>query len=240
MRKTTNVKSEGNWSIFRHDFAPGFEQLFDYGVNHGLYDVGDPLEKLVFRWLAIPWLQAEIDSWVIQRNFTAPRRDKNKILPQGMFFLDFSQYAPPDHKVFQLTPPAFATRAAKRYYEAMGRPAIGSTNFWVVYQELLHCFKTTASEQDDENLLPILEQLEHDTARIAKEEIPMLPGLKPLRLGAKVVGDGNDNSDSDGSIYVDMMTDEEEEEESSFNSEEEEESVHAHLTASQGSSDQYA
>jgi len=40
--------------------------------------------SLVFRWLAIPWIQAELDSWVFQRNFTAPCADKNKILPHGV------------------------------------------------------------------------------------------------------------------------------------------------------------
>jgi hypothetical protein len=84
MRKHNNIKSESNWSIFRRDFAPGFEKIFDEGVNHGLYDVSVVLEKYVFRWLAIPWIQEEINSWVYQRNFTAPRRDKNKILPQGV------------------------------------------------------------------------------------------------------------------------------------------------------------
>jgi hypothetical protein len=38
----------------------------------------------VFRWLAIPWLQAELDRWVLLRNQTAPRRDRNKILPHGI------------------------------------------------------------------------------------------------------------------------------------------------------------
>jgi hypothetical protein len=28
-----------------HDFAPGFENLFDEGVNNGLYDASNPLEK---------------------------------------------------------------------------------------------------------------------------------------------------------------------------------------------------
>lgn len=38
----------------------------------------------VFRWLAIPWLQAELDAWAHRRNHNAPRRDKNKILPHGI------------------------------------------------------------------------------------------------------------------------------------------------------------
>jgi hypothetical protein len=39
---------------------------------------------MVFRWLAFPWLQAEIDDWVRFKNETSPRKDKNKILPHGI------------------------------------------------------------------------------------------------------------------------------------------------------------
>ena len=103
MRNKTNIKSESNWSIFRRDFTPGFENLFDEGVNNGLYDASDALERyelffdlssmwrhygffvsLVFRWLSIPWIQAELDEWVILRNRTAPQADRNKILPHGI------------------------------------------------------------------------------------------------------------------------------------------------------------
>ena len=105
MRNKTNIKSESNWSILRRDFTPGFENLFDEGVNNGLYDASDALERyeyclnlssactwrrydfsisLVFRWLAIPWIQAELDEWVMLRNRTAPRADRNKILPHGI------------------------------------------------------------------------------------------------------------------------------------------------------------
>jgi hypothetical protein len=45
MRNKANVKSEANWSVFRRDFAPGFEDLFEQGVNQGWYDVNNPLEK---------------------------------------------------------------------------------------------------------------------------------------------------------------------------------------------------
>lgn len=118
MRKHNNVKSESNWSIFRRDFTPGFENIFESGVNQGLYDVDDPLEmlvnlpclwlynwslhRLVFRWLAIPWIQAEVDAWVFQRNSCPPRRDKNKILPQGVPAIIRSQpelYGSSDYKV---------------------------------------------------------------------------------------------------------------------------------------------
>ena len=44
-RKKNNVKSEANWAVFRRDFAPGFEDLFESGVNQGWYNVDKPLEK---------------------------------------------------------------------------------------------------------------------------------------------------------------------------------------------------
>jgi hypothetical protein len=47
MRSKQNVKSEANWSIFRRDFTPGFESLFDEGLNNGSYDPHDPLERYV-------------------------------------------------------------------------------------------------------------------------------------------------------------------------------------------------
>lgn len=45
MRKHNNVKPEGIWSLLRRDFTPGFQNIFDEGVNDGLYDVNHPLEK---------------------------------------------------------------------------------------------------------------------------------------------------------------------------------------------------
>ena len=39
--------------------------------------------SLVFRWLFIPWLQVEIDAYVIRINSTRKRADRNKILPHG-------------------------------------------------------------------------------------------------------------------------------------------------------------
>jgi hypothetical protein len=43
-----------------------------------------PLYSLLFRWIAIPWLQAEINKWVNFKNKTAPRASRHKILPQGV------------------------------------------------------------------------------------------------------------------------------------------------------------
>ncbi|KAF8590916.1 hypothetical protein K439DRAFT_1611571 [Ramaria rubella] len=86
---------------------------------------------LLFRWLFIPWLQVELDTWKDSHNTAPKRADKNKILPHGrpqLIFkaphmydsLDFKvgitpeavqqvheHYAPSDDPVFILVPPAF-------------------------------------------------------------------------------------------------------------------------------------
>jgi hypothetical protein len=46
-RDKKNIKSEIGWSQFRAQWAPGFEDLFDFGVNSGLYAASDALEKYV-------------------------------------------------------------------------------------------------------------------------------------------------------------------------------------------------
>jgi hypothetical protein len=41
------------------------------------------LPRLLFRWLFIPWIQKELDSWRVRYNNDKKRADKNKILPHG-------------------------------------------------------------------------------------------------------------------------------------------------------------
>ena len=67
---------------------PGFEDILDAGVNDGLYNIEDPLQRfaflfsqnesnlrfghrLVFCWIAIPYLQFEMDLWAEGRNDTS-------------------------------------------------------------------------------------------------------------------------------------------------------------------------
>lgn len=52
-REKQNVKPEAVWSQYRRQFTPGFETILDYGVQHGLYDVDDHLEKYVIQTLHI-------------------------------------------------------------------------------------------------------------------------------------------------------------------------------------------
>ncbi|KAK2460513.1 hypothetical protein APHAL10511_007476, partial [Amanita phalloides] len=41
----TNIKAEAGWSQFHSQWAPGFEDVLDFGVNTGKYDPLNPLEK---------------------------------------------------------------------------------------------------------------------------------------------------------------------------------------------------
>ena len=107
-------------------------------------------------------------------------------VPNSLFDEMEEKYAPPDHDVFHLTPPPFDSRANK-YYEEMGQPPVSSNSFWNVYQQLLSLF--WGAELSDD-LTKVLSDLENHTEQIAKEKADVLPGLKPLRLGATVVGDG--------------------------------------------------
>jgi len=48
------------------------------------YDYSPTVYRLVFRWLAIPWIQAELDAWMKCFNESPRRADKHKILPKGI------------------------------------------------------------------------------------------------------------------------------------------------------------
>lgn len=179
--------------------------------------------SLVFRWLAIPWIQAEIDDWMIHRNRSKPRADKHKILPHGIpdiirakpehfgsydfkvnHFLSafFScsylrwqvvvptelfdeveqEYAPPEHPVFELVPPTF-DRRANILYSQIGQPVVQSDTFWEVYSQLLNQFQL-----EEESLVPVLTAYRETLHALDMEEIQLLPNLKELRNGAKIVG----------------------------------------------------
>ncbi|GLB40063.1 hypothetical protein LshimejAT787_0705730 [Lyophyllum shimeji] len=204
--RTTNIKPEAGWSQFRAQWAPGFEDLFDYGINGGLYSPSDPLENLVFRWLAIPWLQTEIDNWVRLYNSSTRRANKNKILPHGVpnlihakperfnsknfqimisseIFDELQQeWAPLDDPVFQLTPASFHVQA-DAHYTSLGRPAISKGTFWDVYADLLGCFRAGPVDQT-------LEQ-DFNLANLGADwDMELIEGLKEVRAGDEAVGDG--------------------------------------------------
>ena len=40
--------------------------------------------RLLFRWLAIPWMQSELDSYIFLHNNSRRRADRHKVLPHGI------------------------------------------------------------------------------------------------------------------------------------------------------------
>jgi hypothetical protein len=110
-----------------------------------------------------------------------------------------AEFAPPDHEVFQLTPPEFHLRTSS-FYDALGRPPITRDSFWAVYHQVLDCFKTTI----DEALLPVVEGLFDTVKRVEEDEVELLPGQEELRMGGKVVGGGGDNGSE---VYFADITD---------------------------------
>jgi hypothetical protein len=47
--------------------------------------------SLVFRWIAIPFVQVQLNIWLIHRNQTKPRKYKHKVTPHGIPELPHTQ-----------------------------------------------------------------------------------------------------------------------------------------------------
>ena len=95
-------------------------------------------------------------------------------------------FAPPDHPVFELVPPAFESQA-KIFYARMGDPVITHDKFWATYQQLLRRFRD--QPEVDQELQAVLASHDHHCRSIAEEDPGViLPGLKELRNGSDAVG----------------------------------------------------
>ncbi|KAF8462338.1 hypothetical protein JB92DRAFT_2547437, partial [Gautieria morchelliformis] len=163
MRKHNNIKPEISWSQLRRRFTPGFEDLLEQGVQSGLYDPDNRLDALVFHWLFIPWLQAELDAWKETHNTAPKRADKNKILPHGRPQVIFeaphmydsmafkishanltqdaiediwAYYAPSQDPVFHLIPPDFEP-LVQQVYIRMGSLRIEHDSIWEIYANMV-------------------------------------------------------------------------------------------------------
>ncbi|PCH39775.1 hypothetical protein WOLCODRAFT_68498, partial [Wolfiporia cocos MD-104 SS10] len=221
-----NIKPEQFWSQLRKRWSPGFEKLLKIGVDTGLYDSEDYLDRMTFFYIFIPFLQAELDTFRFRYNTTTKRRDPNKVLPEGKPSLIFEEpnvysaedyrlvidpalvsevrqlYAPPDDPVFELVPPDFM-RLADEIYTTMGSPAVSHNSAWVVYTELLTRLRAIldAGEAQHEVSTGPLEHTER--SGFQGEPMPVL-NYPPARGGA-VIGDlstlasAEDGYSSDGS-----------------------------------------
>ncbi|KAF8318842.1 hypothetical protein F5887DRAFT_854430, partial [Amanita rubescens] len=119
---------------------------------------------LVFLWLAVPWLQAELDAFRDTFNNSKRRSDKHKIIPQGRapdYIRKYPEqfdtrdykvivpedllqemedrWAPPDHSVFQLVPPEFAYHAVN-LHRMCDCPPVSHGTFLLNFRQLRNAF----------------------------------------------------------------------------------------------------
>ncbi|KAG9311682.1 hypothetical protein JVU11DRAFT_7919 [Chiua virens] len=160
MRLKKNVMPEIAWSQLRRRFTPGFEAILQQGVDSGWYDPDNTLQLMIFRWLFIPWLQAELDRYQYRVNNTLKRRNRNKILPHGvpeLIFQNPTNYGALDfkvpvnqavigsirglyinaaHPVFDLVPQRLNDFLVG-CYDRLGNPALERGSIWSVYLNIL-------------------------------------------------------------------------------------------------------
>ena len=93
------------------------------------------------------------------------------------------EWAPLDDPVFQLTPTSFHNQA-NDHYASLGRPAISRGTFWDIYKSLLACFR--------QGLVDVTIEKDFNLANLGanQDTMDLLPGLREMRVGDEVVGDG--------------------------------------------------
>ncbi|KAK0434756.1 uncharacterized protein EV420DRAFT_1653801 [Desarmillaria tabescens] len=133
MAEKKNIPSEIVWSVFHAHFSFGYEEIFQFGIEQGWYDLKVPLEALIFRFLFIPWFQRELDlpnrvPLLIEQ---APERFgaqdfKIAFIPESIQAAR-QIYAPPDHP-------------AEVFMEELGHPEVTRECIWNVYLALLDKF----------------------------------------------------------------------------------------------------
>ncbi|KAI6017262.1 hypothetical protein BKA83DRAFT_4497071 [Pisolithus microcarpus] len=139
--------------------------------------------SMIFRWIFIPWLQAELDAYRDRVNHT--------VLPHGIPELIFSSpqdygaldlkfmvdkaalkhvcrlYVNTNHAVFNLVPCPLSAHLEERYNN-LGHPTISRQTVWRIYLDLLHTI------QDDALTLHHHTLLSANTD--ADDELPLLEG----------------------------------------------------------------
>lgn len=130
-----------------------------------------------------------------------------------------SKYAPPDHVVFQLTPPEFNRRATHFLEHKLGSPIVTMNSFWDIYSQLLHLFQ--AETAHNTSLIIEVEEFSRDEEQVNAETVELLEGQQELRYNGMVIGEeglpdeeiANPFFRHDSENYLEVeLTDEEEDE----------------------------
>ncbi|KAG6807559.1 hypothetical protein H0H92_007103 [Tricholoma furcatifolium] len=99
------------------------------------------------------------------------------------------EYAPPDHPVFQLTPPVF-DECAQAIYHDIGQPPVNANNLWTVYHHVLAAFRPQPNMfLFSDKLRAALDDHEETMEELTVEQntFALLPGLKQMREGGVVL-----------------------------------------------------
>ncbi|KAJ8087358.1 hypothetical protein PM082_006188 [Marasmius tenuissimus] len=97
------------------------------------------------------------------------------------------KYAPPDHPVFHLTPPAFHSKAQYFLTTCLASPEVTFESFWTIYEALLGLFK--GNRATDANLTCAIADCFQSDQEIHGETMDLLQGQKELLIGGKVVNE---------------------------------------------------
>lgn len=99
------------------------------------------------------------------------------------------EYAPPDHEVFLLTPPAF-NAAANMVYAHMGHPDVDHHSFWSVYRNLLAGLELLLLEGDLQGVVnehaATVQQMNTDNEAV--NQMDLLPNQRRRALNDVTVG----------------------------------------------------
>ncbi|KAG1886720.1 hypothetical protein F4604DRAFT_1571626, partial [Suillus subluteus] len=207
-----NIKPEIFWSQLHHHWTLGFEDILDFGLSAGIYNPDDALERLVFHFVFIPWLQHELNLFADKFNNTKPRFNMHKILPHGrpndifdcpekFDCQDFSvscqthscpyinslhrkTYAPSDHPVFLLVPQEFSQQAMA-FISELSHTVLTRDNIWDAYSGLLMCFQDIEGEDPIRSVITAQPKIPCDGEKlIGSEEMDVLD-LPPFIEGAE-------------------------------------------------------
>ncbi|PBK84317.1 hypothetical protein ARMGADRAFT_1088556 [Armillaria gallica] len=164
MAEKKNIPPEIVWSVYRRTCSFGYESILQFGVEQGWYDPKIPLEVLVFRYIFIPWLQNELDEYIVKNNTTKKRHNRKVACPNRVpllveqaperfdardYKVAFSPesiatawqiYAPKDHPVLKLVPDSFRQHT-DLFMAELGHPRVTRERIWDIYLELLDRFR---------------------------------------------------------------------------------------------------
>ena len=124
-------------------------------------------------------------------------------------------YAPPNHPVFELVPPAFHEHISN-LYAAIGQPEVTVETFWDIFRDLLGRLR----EGPDEHLTEITTCYDATCRQESDDIMPLLPNMEAFRLGqpldlgpnANYIGGLDDPVLADGVPEFAVFTDSEGEE----------------------------